>query len=165
MDRFCQQLGVKAAVSDVVARGGEGGLELAQAVLDVLARDGADFTPLYDWALPIKEKLDIVAREIYGAAEVVYTTAAEKGIALCNRLGLADLPVCVAKTQHSITDDPNRKGAPTGFTITIREVRPSAGAGFLVCLAGDVMTMPGLPKVPAAEEIDLTSDGSILGLR
>ncbi|MGI6082357.1 MAG: formate--tetrahydrofolate ligase [Limnochordia bacterium] len=162
---YCEERGVRAAISDVVAKGGEGGRELAEAVLEVLETESADFRPLYDWSLPIKEKLETVAREVYGADGVVYTANAEKDIALCTELGLTDLPVCIAKTQHSITDDPNIKGAPKGFTVTVREVRPAAGAGFLVCLTGDVMTMPGLPKKPAAEEIDLTEDGVITGLR
>jgi len=162
---YCEQKGVRAAISEVVTKGGEGGRELAQAVLEVLESEPSNFRPLYDWSLPIKEKLETIAREVYGADGVVYTANAEKDIALCTELGLNNLPVCVAKTQHSITDDPNVKGAPRGFKITVREVRPAPGAGFLVCLTGDVMTMPGLPKKPAAEEIDLTEDGVITGLR
>ena len=162
---YCEQKGVRAAISEVVTKGGEGGRELAQAVLEVLESEPSNFRPLYDWSLPIKEKLETIAREVYGADGVVYTANAEKDIALCTELGLNNLPVCVAKTQHSITDDPNVKGAPRGFKITVREVRPAPGAGFLVCLTGDVMTMPGLHKKPAAEEIALTEDGVITGLR
>jgi formate--tetrahydrofolate ligase len=163
--QFCEQLGVVSAISDGVAQGGKGACELAEAVLDVLSHTPTQFRPLYDWNLPIKQKLDKLAREIYGADGVQYTANAERDIALCNELGLAHLPVCVAKTQHSLSDDPNLKGVPKNYMITVREVRPSAGAGFLVCLTGDVMTMPGLPKVPAAEVIDLTADGVITGLR
>lgn len=164
VDRYCRQLGVAAAVSDVVAKGGAGGTELAETVLHALESQPAQFHPLYDWHLPVKTKLEILAREIYGADGVVYTAAAERDITLCNELGLAELPVCVAKTQHSISDNPALKGAPSGFNITVREVRPAPGAGFLVCLTGDVMTMPGLPKQPAAEMMDLTAEGRITGL-
>ncbi len=163
--QYCEQLGVVTAVSDAVAKGGEGSRELAEAVLDVLAHTPSGFHPLYQWDQPVKQKLDILAREIYGANGVQYTASAERDLALCNELGLTHLPVCVAKTQHSLSDDPNLKGVPRDFSITVREIRPAAGAGFLVCLTGDVMTMPGLPKVPAAEQIDLTSDGIITGLR
>ncbi|MGI6609007.1 MAG: formate--tetrahydrofolate ligase [Limnochordia bacterium] len=165
VQEYCSKRGIRSAISDVVAKGGEGGRELAQVVLETLESQPASFRSLYDWSLPIKEKLETVAQEVYGADGVVYTANAEKDIALCTQLGLTDLPVCIAKTQHSITDDPAIKGAPTGFSITVREVRPAPGAGFLVCLTGDVMTMPGLPRQPAAEIIDLTEDGVITGLR
>jgi formate--tetrahydrofolate ligase len=163
--QFCEQLGVVSAVSDGVAQGGKGAAALAETVLKGLEETQAQFRPLYDWNQPVKQKLDTLAREIYGADGVQYTANAERDIAQINELGLAHLPVCVAKTQHSLSDDPNLKGVPKNFTVTVREVRPSVGAGFLVCLTGDVMTMPGLPKVPAAEAIDLTEDGEITGLR
>ena len=164
IDKYCQQLGVASAVCDVVANGGAGGIKLAEVVLDVLANQPSRFQPLYNWKHPIKDKLAILARDIYGANGVTYTANAERDIALCNELGLSELPVCVAKTQHSISDNPALKGVPTNYEITVREVRPAPGAGFLVCLTGDVMTMPGLPKAPAAERIDLTAEGVITGL-
>lgn len=166
IENHCRdKLGVAAAVSDVVARGGEGGIELAQAVLDVLEKEKAELKPAYQWEWSIKEKLEAVARNVYGADGVVYAPSAERDIAAITAMGYGDLPICVAKTQHSLSDDPSLKGAPTGWKLTVREVRPSLGAGFLVCLTGDVMTLPGLPKSPAAERIDLSSDGEIIGLK
>ena len=140
-------------------------MELAQTVLDVLAEGQEHFKSLYEREkLSIKEKLRLLATEIYGAADVVYTKEADKAIQELEGLGYGKLPVCVAKTQMSLSDDPNLKGAPEGWTLTIREVRVSAGAGFVVALAGTILTMPGLPKVPAAERVDLTDDGRIVGL-
>lgn len=162
--KHCIQAGARSAISEVVAKGGEGGIELAEAILDVLEKEPANFKPLYDWSLPIKEKIEILAREIYGASGVSYTTRAERDIASYTDLGFAGLPLCMAKTQHSLTDDPTKKGAPTGWTLTIREVRASLGAGFLVPLTGEMMTMPGLPTKPAAEQVDIFSDGHIVGL-
>jgi len=161
----CLGQGAKAEISRVVAEGGNGGLELAQTVLDVLAEGQGRFKSLYEREkLSIKEKLRLLATEIYGAADVVYTKEADKAIQELEGLGYGKLPVCVAKTQMSLSDDPNLKGAPEGWTLTIREVRVSAGAGFVVALAGAILTMPGLPKVPAAERVDLTDDGRIVGL-
>ena len=160
----CDKLGVRWALSQVVVKGGAGGAEFAQTVLDVLEQEPAHFRPLYDWAEPIKTKLSILAKEIYGADDVVYAPKAERSIRDLTRLGYGNLPVCVAKTQHSISDNPNLKGAPTGWTLTISDVRPSLGAGFLVCLAGDIMTMPGLPARPAAEDVDIDAEGQIYGL-
>ncbi|HBG09703.1 MAG: formate--tetrahydrofolate ligase [Limnochordia bacterium] len=162
--KHCAELGVRSAVSRVVAEGGAGGEELAQTVLDVLATEPAQFRPLYDWKLPIKSKLEILAKEIYGADDVVYAPKAERSIRDLTRLGHGELPVCVAKTQHSISDNPKLKGAPKGWKLTITDVRPSLGAGFLVCLAGDIMTMPGLPAKPAAENVDIDAEGRITGL-
>lgn len=160
----CEQLGVYYAVSRVVADGGAGGEEFARVVLDVLEKEEAKFKPLYDWSLSIKEKLAILAEEIYGADGVVYTDKAERAIRSLTKLGYSGLPVCVAKTQHSISDNPALKGAPEGWTLTISDVRPSLGAGFIVCLAGDIMTMPGLPARPAAELVDIDEEGRITGL-
>src|SRR5690554_5993840 len=164
VQRHCDKLGVRWAVSRVVVEGGAGGEDFAKTVLEVLETEKADFRPIYDWKLPIKEKLETLAREIYGADGVVYTQKAERSIRDLTRLGYGELPVCVAKTQHSISDDPKLKGAPKGWTLTISDVRPSLGAGFLVCLAGDIMTMPGLPPRPAAENVDIDADGNITGL-
>lgn len=164
VQEHCEQLGVPSALSQVVAKGGEGGKEFAETVLRVIETEKADFKPLYDWEQPIKDKLETLAREIYGADGVVYTPQAERSIRTLTKLGYGNLPVCVAKTQHSISDDPKLKGVPTGWTLTITDVRPSLGAGFLVCLAGDIMTMPGLPAKPAAENVDIDEDGNITGL-
>jgi formate--tetrahydrofolate ligase len=156
--------GARAALSEVWGKGGEGGVAVANEVLAVLDERKAAFKPLYDTARPIKEKIETIAREIYGAAGVDYSAAAEKNIAQCEAMGLGDTPVCIAKTQYSFSDDPTKLGRPTGFRLTIRDVYPSAGAGFVVALAGDIMTMPGLPKVPAAESIRVLPDGTIEGL-
>jgi formate--tetrahydrofolate ligase len=156
--------GVRAALSDVWAHGGAGGEAVAQEVLAALAAKAAPFTPLYDTALPLKQKIELICTEIYGAAGVDYQAAAERSIAQCEAMGLGGTPVCMAKTQYSFTDDPSKLGRPRGFRITIRDVYPSAGAGFVVALAGDIMTMPGLSKTPAAESIRVHSDGRIEGL-
>lgn len=164
VQRHCDKLGVKWAVSKVVVDGGDGGVEFAQAVLDVLETEKPNFKPIYEWKQPIKTKLEILAKEIYGADGVVFSPQAERSMRDLTRLGYGELPVCVAKTQHSISDDPKLKGAPKGWTLTITDVRPSLGAGFLVCLAGDIMTMPGLPTRPAAENVDIDAEGNITGL-
>jgi formate--tetrahydrofolate ligase len=156
--------GARAALSEVWAKGGAGGEAVAREILAVLDEKKAAFKPLYDVARPIKEKIETIAREIYGAGGVDYTAAAEKNIAQCEAMGLGATPVCIAKTQYSFTDDPTRLGRPTGYRLTIRDAYPSAGAGFVVVLAGDIMTMPGLPKVPAAESIRVLPDGTIEGL-
>lgn len=160
----CDARGVRSAISEVVARGGEGGLELGKAILEALEHDENHFAPIYHPELPIKEKIGILAREIYGADGVVYTASADKDISRLTKLGFDKLPICMAKTQHSLTDNPDLKGAPKGWELTIREVRVSAGAGFLVGLTGEIMTMPGLPKVPAAEAVDIDDEGIIVGL-
>lgn len=164
---FCNEMGVSAAFSDVFLKGGEGGIDLAKAVIETIDKcEGcqSNFKPLYDEKLPIKEKLDIIAREIYRADGVTYTSAAEKAISEIEALGGDKLPVCVAKTQYSLSDDPAKLGKPEGFKITIRDVKLSSGAGFAVAYAGDIMTMPGLPKVPAANSIDVDDNGEISGL-
>jgi formate--tetrahydrofolate ligase len=156
--------GVRAALSDVWARGGEGGEAVGRELLAVLDERTACFRPLYDAALPIKRKIETIATEIYGAAGVDYQPAADRAIAQCEAMGLGGTPVCMAKTQYSFSDDPTRLGRPAGFRITIRDVYASAGAGFVVALAGDIMTMPGLSKTPAAEAIRVHADGRIEGL-
>ncbi|NLJ80351.1 MAG: formate--tetrahydrofolate ligase [Firmicutes bacterium] len=162
--KHCEDLGVRYALAQVVAEGGKGGEQFAQTVLEVLEEEPAQFAPLYDWKLPIKSKLEILAAEIYGAKGVAYSARAERSIRDLTKLGYGELPICVAKTQHSITDDPKLKGAPRDWTLTISDVRPSLGAGFLVCLAGNIMTMPGLPSKPAAEAVDIDEEGRITGL-
>ena len=160
---YCKQAGCRFALSEVFAKGGEGGMELARAVVEACA-DPSDFHPLYDAALPIKEKIEAIASRIYGAAAVSYSAAAEKMIREIEALGKADLPICVAKTQYSLSDDPAKLGRPQGFTVNVKEIRLSAGAGFIVALTGDIMTLPGLPKAPAAYQIDVDADGHISGL-
>ncbi len=160
----CQKIGAKVALSEVWAKGGEGGQALAEAVLDTIANEPSNFKPLYDAALPIKEKIAIIAREIYGADGVDFTKEAENTVRQFNKLGFDKMPICMAKTQYSVSDDPSLLGRPRGFKITVRELRVSRGAGFIVALTGDIMTMPGLPKEPAAEKIDVDADGKISGL-
>jgi formate--tetrahydrofolate ligase len=156
--------GARAALSDVWAKGGEGGEAVAKEVLAMLDEGKADFKPIYDASKPIKAKIETIASEIYGADGVDYTAAAEKNIAQCEAMGLGATPVCMAKTQYSFSDDATKLGRPTGFRLTIRDVYPSAGAGFVVALAGEIMTMPGLSKTPSAEAIRVHPDGTIEGL-
>jgi len=156
--------GARAALSDVWARGGEGGEAVAKEILAALDEGKAAFKPIYDASQPIKKKIETIAREIYGADGVDYTAAAEKNIAQCEAMGLAATPVCMAKTQYSFSDDATKLGRPAGFRLTIRDVYPSAGAGFVVALAGEIMTMPGLSKTPSAEAIRVHPDGTIEGL-
>lgn len=161
---FCEEMQVPVSLAEVFAKGGEGGMDLAEKVCAVIDEGKADFAPLYDEKLPIKEKLNTIAKEIYRADGVIFTAAAEKAIKDIENLGKDKLPICVAKTQYSLSDDPTKLGKPENFMMTVREVKLSAGAGFIVCLTGDIMTMPGLPKVPAAYKIDVDSDGKIDGL-
>ena len=161
---FCEEMQVPVSLAEVFAKGGEGGMELAEKVCAVIDEGKADFAPLYDEKLSIKEKLNTIAKEIYRADGVIFTAAAEKAIKEIESLGQDKLPVCVAKTQYSLSDDPTKLGKPENFVMTVREVKLSAGAGFIVCLTGDIMTMPGLPKVPAAYKIDVDADGKIDGL-
>ena len=160
----CAKHGVNVALSDVFARGGEGGVELAKEVIALADSGKSDFKPLYELDMPLKAKIETIAKEIYGADGVNYTKEADKALKEFEDLGYGKLPVCMAKTQYSFSDDPALLGRPSGFKITIRNCRISAGAGFIVVLTGDVMTMPGLPKVPAAEKIDVSDDGVISGL-
>ena len=162
--KAAQGWSARAALSEVWAKGGQGGIPVAQEVLAMLKEKKANFAPIYDAALPIKQKIEAIATKIYGADGVDYSPAAEKSIALIEGMGLTETPVCIAKTQYSFSDDPARLGRPRGFRITIRDVTPSAGAGFVVALAGEIMTMPGLAKVPSAENIRVNADGSIEGL-
>lgn len=161
---FCKSLGVKVALAEVWEKGGAGGIDLAEAVLDVVENTVPNFKYLYDEQLSIKEKMSIIAKEIYGAAEVRYSKNAEKQIESLEQLKLDKKPICVAKTQYSLSDNPQLLGRPDGFIVNVQEVRVSNGAGFIVVLTGDIMTMPGLPKVPAAEKMDILPDGSIVGL-
>ncbi len=164
IEDFCEKQDVLVSLTEVFANGGNGGVDLAKKVVKTIEEKPSDFKPLYDAELPIKEKLDIIAREIYRADGVVYTKSAEKAIAEIEALGKDKLPVCVAKTQYSLSDDQTKLGKPENFTITVRDVRLSAGAGFIVALTGDIMTMPGLSKQPSAYSIDIDTDGNIKGL-
>jgi formate--tetrahydrofolate ligase len=161
----CREMGADAVLSEVWAKGGEGGVALAKRVVEVVESGNANFKPLYDLNTSIKEKIETIAKEIYGADGVDFTAKAEKDIAKYNAIeGLSELPICMAKTQYSLSDNPKLLGKPSGFRITVSNVRASAGAGFLVALTGDIMTMPGLPKVPAANRMDILEDGEIIGL-
>lgn len=161
---FCKEKDVPVSLTEVFARGGEGGKELAEKVVKTIETKEAHFKPIYDEKLSIKEKLNVLAKEIYRAGDVVFTSNAEKAISEIEKLGKDKLPICVAKTQYSLSDDPQKLGSPKGFTLTVRDVRLSAGAGFIVALTGDIMTMPGLPKQPAAYKIDVDDDGNVSGL-
>ena len=161
---FCRAQGVECALSEVFAKGGEGGRALAEKVLAAAEGGAADFRPLYDDALSLEDKIRTVATEIYGAAEVNILPAAAKELQTIADMGYARLPVCMAKTQYSLSDDASLLGRPEGFTLTVRTARLSAGAGFVVCETGAIMTMPGLPKLPAAEKIDVDAEGKITGL-
>ena len=159
----CKELGVNVALSEVWAKGGEGGIALAQEVIR-LCEQPNDFSFSYDLDMSIEEKITAIVQKIYGGKDVAFTTNAQKQIQQLTALGYDKLPICMAKTQYSLSDDPTKLGAPTGFTVTVRNIKVSAGAGFLVALTGDIMTMPGLPKVPAAERIDVDATGKISGL-
>ena len=161
---FCNKIGVKVALSDVWAKGGEGGIELGNIVMDILDNNTSDFAPIYDEKATIEEKVLTIAKEIYGAVKVNYTPAAKKQIAELEKFNLDRLPVCMAKTQYSLSDNASLLGRPEGFEITVKEVRVSNGAGFIVVQTGDIMTMPGLPKVPAANKMDVLKSGEIIGL-
>lgn len=164
IEAFCKEKDVPVSLTEVFARGGEGGKELAEKVVKTIETKEAHFKPIYDEKLSIKEKLNVLAKEIYRAGDVVFTSNAEKAISEIEKLGKDKLPICVAKTQYSLSDDPQKLGSPKGFTLTVRDVRLSAGAGFIVALTGDIMTMPGLPKQPAAYKIDVDDDGNVSGL-
>jgi len=159
-----RKAGVRVAMNEVWARGGAGGEELAHEVLGILEEGSAKFAPLYDEKLPIREKISIIASRVYGAAGVDYAPKADRNIEYLQSIGLGSTPICMAKTQYSLSDDATRLGRPTGFRITVNEVYPAAGAGFVVAQCGDIMTMPGLPKEPAAERMAVMPYGSIVGL-
>ena len=159
----CKKLGVNVALSEVWGKGGEGGIELAKEVVR-LCEQPNDFTFSYDLDMSIKEKIEAIVTKIYGGKDVNFTANAEKQIKQLTDLGYDKMPICMAKTQYSLSDDPTKLGAPEGFTVTVRNIKVSAGAGFLVALTGEIMTMPGLPKVPAAERIDVDETGKISGL-
>nr|Q5XZD9.1 RecName: Full=Formate--tetrahydrofolate ligase; AltName: Full=Formyltetrahydrofolate synthetase; Short=FHS; Short=FTHFS [Peptoclostridium acidaminophilum]AAU84895.1 formyl-tetrahydrofolate-synthetase [Peptoclostridium acidaminophilum] len=160
----CRKLGADVVLSEVWAKGGEGGVELAKKVVEVTEKGAAKFKPLYPAEMPLKQKIETIAKEIYRADGVEFSAKASKELDKFEKLGFGNLPICVAKTQYSFSDNPNLKGAPKGFTVSVSNARISAGAGFIVVLTGDIMTMPGLPKVPAANHMDVLESGEIVGL-
>ena len=160
----CKELGVNVELSDVWAKGGEGGIDLAKEVVRLIEEEKGDFTYAYDVNDPIDKKIEDIVKNVYGGDGIIIEPAARKQIAQLTDLGFGNLPICMAKTQYSLSDVASKKGAPKGFKITIKNVKVSAGAGFIVVLTGNIMTMPGLPKVPAAERIDVDANGKITGL-
>jgi formate--tetrahydrofolate ligase len=164
VEEFCQIKNVPIAVADVWSQGGEGGIELAGKLVSLIHNNPSNFKFLYDVNLPIKDKIDIISKKMYGASRVVYTVLAERDVKLCEELGLDKLSVCVAKTQYSLSDDSKCLGKPEGFKITVREIKFSAGAGFLVPMTGKITTMPGLPAKPISENINIDEEGNITGL-
>ena len=161
---MCEAKGVKVALSEVWAKGADGGIELANGLVDLLENTESHYKPIYDLDLPIEDKIKTIAREIYGADDVIFTKKAKTNIKKLTELGLDKLPICIAKTQYSLSDDPTLLGRPTGFNIEINDLIPNTGSGFLVAISGDIMRMPGLPKVPAANNMDILEDGEIVGL-
>jgi formate--tetrahydrofolate ligase len=164
VENFCKSKKIPVAVADIWEQGGEGGIELAGKLVDLIHNNPSKFHYLYDLNLSVKEKIELIAKKMYGAGRVVYTVAAERDIKLCEELGLDKLPICIAKTQYSLSDDPKSLGRPEGFKITVREIKFSAGAGFLVPMTGKITTMPGLPAKPISENIDIDDKGNISGL-
>ena len=164
LSNLCEEMGVKSVTADIFTKGGEGGIELAKCVMNTIETEQSHYQPLYDEKLPIKEKIEIISKEIYGADGVEYTEEAEEQIHQIEEMHLDKLPICIAKTQYSLSDNEKLLGRPTEFQIHVKEVKISAGAGFIVVLTGNVLTMPGLPKVPAAEKIDVLEDGSLTGI-
>jgi formate--tetrahydrofolate ligase len=164
MEEKCKEMGVNVKLSEVWAKGGEGGEEVAKEVLRLIDENDGSFEYAYDAELPMKDKIRTISKNIYGADDVVFTDQASKEIAEIEKIGYGKLPICMAKTQYSLTDDAGKIGRPTGFNITIRSVTLSAGAGFVVAITGNIMKMPGLPKVPSAEKIDVDNTGKISGL-
>ena len=164
VENYCKSKNVPIAIADIWDQGGEGGIELAGKIVSLIHNNPSKFRYLYDLNKPVKEKIEIIAKKMYGADSVVYTVTAEQDIKLCEDLGLDKLPICIAKTQYSLSDDSKLLGRPQGFKITVREIKFSAGAGFLVPMTGKITTMPGLPKQPMSENIDIDDKGNITGL-
>jgi formate--tetrahydrofolate ligase len=164
VQQYCHGLGVQAMVSKAFAEGGKGSAALAEAVVASIASKENQFKPLYQWHWPIEQKIETIAREIYGADGVAYSVKAKANLKLIKELGMEALPVCMAKTPKSLSDDEKKLGRPSGFVVTIREFEFASGAGFVIPVLGDMMRMPGLPATPAAEQIDLSDNGKITGL-
>ena len=161
---YCAGMGVNVALSDVFARGGEGGVELAKEVVALAESGMARFKPGYPLDIPLRKKVETIVKEIYGGDRVEFQAKAAQALDQYEKEGYGNLPVCMAKTQYSLSDNPALLGAPSGFTVNVKNAKISAGAGFIVIYTGDIMTMPGLPKKPAAENIDVTDEGKISGL-
>ncbi len=160
-----EKAGARVALCEVFAKGGAGGEALAREVLEILERAASrSYAPIYDAKLPIKEKIDTIVRKVYGGEGADYSAKADRAIAYLESIGLAETPICMAKTQYSLSDDATKLGRPSGFRVTVNDVYPVAGAGFIVAQCGEIMTMPGLPKAPAAEKMAIHPDGSISGL-
>jgi formate--tetrahydrofolate ligase len=164
VEEFCESIAVKVSLTEVWGKGGEGGIDLAKKVIETIELEESNFSPIYNSELQIKEKIEVIAKEIYGAKGVNYTSVAQKQIKELEDFKLDKLPICMAKTQYSLSDNPSLIGRPEDFEVTVREIRVSNGAGFIVALTGDIMTMPGLPKVPAANKMDILENGEIIGL-
>ncbi|HDQ16267.1 MAG TPA: formate--tetrahydrofolate ligase, partial [Bacteroidetes bacterium] len=164
VENYCNSKNIPFAVADIWSEGGEGGIELAGKLINLMQNNPSNFRFLYDVKKPVKEKIETIAKKMYGADRVVYTVLAERDIKLCEDLGLDKLPICIAKTQYSLSDDSKKVGRPKGFKITVREIKFSAGAGFLVPMTGKITTMPGLPAKPSSENIDIDDNGNIFGL-
>ena len=164
VEEYCKSKNIPFAVADIWSEGGEGGIELAGKLVDLIQNNPSNFKFLYNVNLSVKEKIETIAKKLYGAGRVVYTVAAERDIRLCKQLGIDKLPICIAKTQYSLSDDSKALGRPEGFKITVREIKFSAGAGFLVPMTGKITTMPGLPAKPISEKIDIDDEGNITGL-
>ena len=164
LNECCKKLGVEVAISKVWEKGADGGIELAEKLLNILETKEANYHPLYDLDLSIEEKIETIVKEIYGGDGVEFTKKAKNKIKKYTEQGLSQLPICVAKTQYSLSDQASLLGRPTGFTVKINDIIPSAGAGFLVAISCDIMRMPGLPKHPAAVNMDIDEDGKIIGL-
>ena len=164
VEEYCKSKNTPVAVADIWSQGSEGGIELAGKLVSLIHNNPSRFDYLYDLNISVKEKIETIAKKIYGAGRVVYTVTAERDIKLCEKLGLDKLPICIAKTHYSLSDDPKLLGRPKGFKITVREIRFSAGAGFLVPMTGKITTMPGLPVKPISENIDIDDEGNISGL-
>jgi formate--tetrahydrofolate ligase len=160
----CEEMGFRAIVANIWAEGGKGGEELAHTVVDIVKNSNSHFKPLYDWSWPMEKKIETIATQIYGADGVDYSSAAQLHLRRIAKLGLEGSAVCIAKTQKSLSDNPDLIGRPKGFRITVREIEIAAGAGFVVPITGDMMRMPGLPDAPAAEHIDIDAEGNISGL-
>ncbi len=157
-------MGVDVAISQVWAKGADGGLELAEKLLDILDTKESHYHPIYDLDAPIDQKIETIVKEIYGGDGVIFTKKAKNKLKKLTAQGLGNLPVCIAKTQYSLSDDPTLLGRPSGFEVTVNDLIPNTGAGFIVAIAGSIMRMPGLPKVPAADKMDIDEDGKIVGL-
>jgi formate--tetrahydrofolate ligase len=164
LTKYCESQGISVSTNESWARGGEGAVDLAHKVLEATSSSSGCFTPLYDLEWPFEKKIETICRKMYGADHVEYTVKAKNQLDRIDQLGFGNLAVCIAKTQKSLSDDQNRRGRPEGFTIKIREIELSSGAGFIVPIAGTIMRMPGLPNVPSAEKIDIDTEGRISGL-